>query len=140
MAVCAICDRGVPWAESFTIPGYAQPLCVPCRALIPLAPGEALADAEVFPKIERIKALFQQYRQDAVASGFLGDLLAELSRARLWYPPIHSLHEGYAVMLEELDEFWDICRQKPDARNLAGARKELLQVAAMAWRTAIDCL
>lgn len=47
-----------------------------------------------------------------------------------------SPHEGYAVILEELDELWDeVCAQSCD---LAKARKEAAQVAAMGIRFLMD--
>lgn len=53
----------------------------------------------------------------------------------LW-PSLHSVHEGYAVILEELDELWDECRKKtPDREKLS---KEAIQVAAMAIRFAAE--
>ena len=51
---------------------------------------------------------------------------AEIERARRKFPPFHSQHEAYAVILEELDEFWDHVRDDTDGR------KELIQIAAMA--------
>ena len=36
----------------------------------------------------------------------LGMVAMELSAARAKHPPQKSLHEGYAVLLEEVDEFW----------------------------------
>ena len=41
----------------------------------------------------------------------------------------NSLHEGYAVILEEVDELWDETKKKrPDVKN---AKTECLQIAAM---------
>lgn len=60
----------------------------------------------------------------------------ELRRAMEKHGPMNSAHEGYAVILEELDELWDeIKLQKPDREKL---RKEALQVAAMALRFIYD--
>jgi len=42
----------------------------------------------------------------------------------------HSPHEGYAVLLEEVDELWDEVK----ADNVEKARQEAVQVAAMAVR------
>ena len=57
---------------------------------------------------------------------------SELVRASLKHGPMHGAHEGYAVILEELDELWDeVKRQKPDKGAM---RKEAVQVAAMALR------
>ena len=63
----------------------------------------------------------------------------ELERARGKHPGTqHSLHEGYAVILEEVDEFWDIVKsQRPDPVD---AIEELVQIAAMCQRTAEDLL
>jgi len=73
-------------------------------------------------------------------SSFLIELVLELRRADSMYPPMRSLHEGYAVILEELDEFWEHCRKKPGDRVDDEISKELVQVAAMAWRTYRDLL
>lgn len=67
----------------------------------------------------------------------LGSLAAaELRRAILKHGPMHSAHEGYAVILEELDELKaEIWKQAPDREQL---RKEAIQVAAMALRFVYD--
>lgn len=60
----------------------------------------------------------------------LEHLKEEMFRARTQHNPMQSIHEGYAVILEELDELWDEIKMKePDSRAMA---KEALQVAAMA--------
>ena len=43
-----------------------------------------------------------------------------------------SLHEAYAVILEELDEVWDITRLKRKNRDADKLREEFIQIAAMA--------
>jgi hypothetical protein len=64
----------------------------------------------------------------------------ELRRAReLHQSPIHNVAEGYAIILEELDEFWDEVKHKPKNRVPEDLAKELVQVAAMACRTLVDC-
>ena len=35
---------------------------------------------------------------------FFSDVMDELRKARENHKPMHSLHEGYAVILEEVDE------------------------------------
>lgn len=49
-----------------------------------------------------------------------------------------TLHEAYAVIKEEVDEFWDLVKQNPNkmtaserAKWIKSLRKELTQVAAM---------
>ncbi len=72
------------------------------------------------------------------------DLLAaavseEFTRAVDTYPPMNSPHEGFAVLLEEVDELWDEVKRKPAVRSNAAMRLEAIQVAAMALRFAFDC-
>lgn len=64
------------------------------------------------------------------------EIQAELSRAMQKHPRMNSPHEGYAVILEELDELWEEVRaQHQDKEKM---RKEALQVAAMAARFILD--
>ena len=55
----------------------------------------------------------------------------ELEHARKKFPPMASAHEGYAVILEELDELWDIIKQKQTERDYIKLRKETVQLGAM---------
>lgn len=60
----------------------------------------------------------------------------ELERATKEYGPLINGHEAYAVILEELDEFWkEVKKKQPDRVNM---RKELIQIAAMVKRTYMD--
>jgi hypothetical protein len=52
----------------------------------------------------------------------------EFMRARKKFAPMRGPHEGYAVILEEMDEMWDAIK----TNDVTHARKECLQVAAMA--------
>lgn len=63
----------------------------------------------------------------------------ELNRARSKHPgEQRSLHEAYAVILEEVDEFWDLVKsQKPDPNKVLD---ELVQISAMCQRAAEDVL
>ena len=63
---------------------------------------------------------------------------AELRRARTGHKPINSLHEGFAVLYEEVDELWEEVRKKPDDRNRGQVLAELIQISAMARRIAED--
>jgi NTP pyrophosphatase (non-canonical NTP hydrolase) len=62
----------------------------------------------------------------------------ELNIARHAWPQFNSAHEGFAVLLEELDELWEHVKTNQKRRDIAAMRKEALQVAAMALRFAID--
>ena len=72
---------------------------------------------------------------------FVIDLIRkEYSRAISKFPKFHNAHEGYAVLLEEVDELWENVKlnQKKENRNLL-IREEAIQVSAMAIRLIIDC-
>lgn len=58
----------------------------------------------------------------------------EYMQARIKHPPMRGPHEGYAVLLEEVDELWDEIK----ANNPEAARKEVIQVAAMALAYLIE--
>lgn len=69
---------------------------------------------------------------------FLDQAKAELLRARAKHAPINSAHEGFAVLLEEVDELKAEVWKKREERDLVKMRDELIQVAAMAARMAED--
>lgn len=56
------------------------------------------------------------------------------------YDPMKSAHEGYAVLLEEVDELWEQVKKNPTKHPEAVAcmRQEAIQVAAMAVRFIVD--
>jgi hypothetical protein len=63
--------------------------------------------------------------------------LEEIGQEVMWALAAHgvmaSAHEGYAVILEELDELWEQVRQKRADRDRAWMmRHEAMQIAAMA--------
>lgn len=63
----------------------------------------------------------------------------ELLRAIAQHARMHSPHEGYAVIKEELDELWT--EVKGNAGRSAAAGAEARQVGAMACRYLLDiCL
>ncbi len=63
---------------------------------------------------------------------------AELAQAQLRFPPMHSAHEGYAIILEELDELFEHIRCKQGMRLVHEMKREAIQIAAMAIRFALD--
>jgi GTP1/Obg family GTP-binding protein len=58
------------------------------------------------------------------------EITEELQKAMKKFPSIKSVHEGYAVLLEEVDEAWDAIKKN----DIVHTRKEMIQVAAMAIR------
>lgn len=73
-----------------------------------------------------------------VTPKMIADVLAmigeEVAKATKKHGPMRGAHEGYAVILEELDEAWDEIKSD----NLPRARKEMVQVGAMAVRFLLD--
>jgi hypothetical protein len=51
---------------------------------------------------------------------------------------LHSHHEAYAVILEEVDEYWAEVKRWPRSHDPVEMKKELLHVASMALRAIID--
>ena len=62
------------------------------------------------------------------------EVLAELERATGLFGEIRSAHEGYGVLLEEVDELWDAIKKN----DFVNGREEAIQVAAMAIRIIHD--
>lgn len=78
-----------------------------------------------------------QWKEDVVA-GVLDEVHQEVSRASRLWPDFNSAHEGYAVLLEEVDELKTHVWTNQKRRDLEAMRKEAIQVAAMAVRFAAD--
>jgi valyl-tRNA synthetase len=71
-------------------------------------------------------------------NGIFHDVKAEMDSAMKKHSPLNSAHEAYAVILEELQEFWVEVMKKRQNRDKKAMRAELVQVAAMACRTIAD--
>lgn len=71
-------------------------------------------------------------------AGVFVDIEDELMRATAQNAPFTSAHEGYAVLLEEVDELWEHVRRKREVRDPVAMRKECIQIAAMAVRFIVD--
>lgn len=66
------------------------------------------------------------------------EVWAELDRAQLAFPTFANPHEGYAVLLEEVDELWEVVKTK-QPQDKERLRAEARQVAAMAIRFMLEC-
>jgi hypothetical protein len=62
----------------------------------------------------------------------------ELAKARKHHGPQASYHEGYAILIEEIDELWEIVKQKSTVRNHENTLAELVQIASCAQKMAED--
>ena len=66
----------------------------------------------------------------------LTEVEIELEEAQRKFANFASPHEGYAVILEEVDELWDWI--KHSGGRYGDARQKAIQIAAMALRYIID--
>jgi len=75
---------------------------------------------------------------EELAKAFLSEVVDEYTKARTKFPPMHSGHEGWAIIKEELDEMWEAVRMQLEALDEKGRtrpqamQEEITQVAAMA--------
>ena len=83
-----------------------------------------------------------EIRRDIFAGldSLLLEVRGQVLRAEGLHAPINSAHEGYAVILEELDELWDQVKLKRGDRDADAMRRELIQTAAMCLRTIRDVI
>ena len=58
----------------------------------------------------------------------------EVIRAESCFPEFASAHEGYAVILEEIDELWHEVKNNKDPSCKERMHTEAIQIAAMAVR------
>ena len=89
---------------------------------------------------KKVKTIEGFHTKRKVIDSAMGSVEAELARAIAEYPPMNSAHEAYAVLKEEVEEFWAEVKKQPSAVDKEKMRKELIQVAAMAIRTIIDVI
>jgi len=66
------------------------------------------------------------------------EVYQEFMRARQIHKQFNSAHEGYAVILEELEELWLEVKKRKADQSPERVRKEAIQVAAMAVRFIYD--
>jgi hypothetical protein len=77
-------------------------------------------------------------------NSMMDKILNEYNEATSKFYAFNSAHEGYAVILEELDELWDAVRMGRDEIDEKGRTRkqalqdEAIQVGAMAIRFLVD--
>lgn len=73
-----------------------------------------------------------------IDSAIYAEIWGEVERARIKHKPMNSPHEGHSVIREEFDELWE--HVKADTGQSPEARKEAIQLAAMAVRYILDLI
>jgi hypothetical protein len=70
-------------------------------------------------------------RHDSEIANLIAEqVMREFDRATMLFPTQASMHEGYAILLEELDEAWNEVKHGDPGKAI----EEMIQVAAMAVR------
>ncbi len=75
-----------------------------------------------------------------ILENILEEIRKEFKSATENWGGFNSLHEAYAIILEEVDELWEevkLSQKKPE--HIKIAREEAIQVATMAIRLIYDC-
>lgn len=81
----------------------------------------------------RLTAAQEQYQM----ARFMGHLGNEYREARAKNGTYASHHEAYAVLLEEVDEYWQQVKRKPSKRDAGAMYQELVQIAQVAMAAAV---
>jgi len=66
------------------------------------------------------------------------EIISEYTMAVACHKKFNSAHEGYAVLLEEMDELKEQVWKKKEGRDMDKMRREAVQVGAMALRFLTD--
>lgn len=72
---------------------------------------------------------------DVIALKYLQEFYEEMAEASTKFPKFASEHEGYAILLEEVDELWEAVKlNQKNPERFPRIEKECIQVGAMALR------
>lgn len=88
--------------------------------------------------LEMIEDAFDAKRAAPEQNVFCALVQRELSKASASYAPMANIEHAYTTILEEVQELFDEIRRKPKDRDWPKICAELVQIAAMAQRTAED--
>jgi uncharacterized coiled-coil DUF342 family protein len=92
-----------------------------------------MSEAEVQQMVNEIRDL--RHKIYSISA----EIAEEAARAHQMWEPFQSAHEGYAVILEELDELKEHVWKNQTRRDIKAMRTEAIQVAAMALRFVMEC-
>lgn len=84
----------------------------------------------------KLKGARRDIQMDDVDAELL--ICNEFDKASYVFSPFHSYHEGYAIILEELEELKAEIFKRASERNLEELEKEASHVGAMAMRFLVD--
>jgi hypothetical protein len=98
---------------------------------MPMPPQNGCCVSTEKAAVNKNELYYRMYDAEQIAL----DVKKELIRARNGHGPMRSKHEGYAVLLEEVEEVQQEVFHGKDNGKL---RAELIQVAAMAQRMIED--
>ncbi len=113
--LCPICVAGDPFGFYFTV---IEPVELRKESL---KVGDKYNGHQMSPLTLSVKEIVDEYKEATQRFG-----------------AFHSAHEGYAVILEELDELKDEVFKQHPQRTKERLRAEAKQVAAMALRFMVD--
>ena len=83
--------------------------------------------------------IFEEYPD--ITDKVCAEVAMELLRAKGLFPDyFHNQHEGYAVILEEVDELWQEIKKNQHNYDLPAQRKEAIQAAAMLVRFVVELI
>lgn len=83
------------------------------------------------------KSVWDKIWEESVET-ILEEVKKEYFQARTKFESFNTYHEGYAILLEELDELWEEIKKKDSEFDLTKIRKEAIQVSAMALAIVAD--
>lgn len=88
--------------------------------------------SSIFPKFDLNVPMPK--KPDPDMSKEIDEVYNEFLNAWRKYGDFASFHEGYAVLLEEVDELWDHVKVKEANRDKVAMKKEIVQISAMALK------
>lgn len=102
--------------------------------------AQAIADGlNALEKLKHKPVINEAHQEKTI--NILDLIKNEVARAKTMFPDnFVNQHEGYAVMLEEVDEFWDEVKKNQKKYDLLAQKKEAIQIAAMAVRICVELL